>query len=803
MPQPTAYDRQFNFQNQQALTPDDPLPANQVDAELNAVKITLDEILANLELIQRDDGDLANASVGEDQLAPDLALLGNSLIEILAIQTALEADAAAADLSATAAAASAAAAAASALAAAGSETTAGNSASTAVAAKDAAITAKLAAEAAQTAAAASAGAAATSKTAAELAETNAETAQAAAEAAKTAAETAETNAETAETNAETAETNAAASAVAAAASAAKLVGTSTSSVAIATGSKGFTTQASKFFDVGFFLLITSDADPANYMHGQVTAYSGTSLTVNVTNTGGSGTHADWTIRVSGTRGAVGATGATGPAGSGALTIVRAASTGNVALATALENGDTLDGVTLATGDLVLVNAQSAPAENGVYVVPASGAASRSTDFDAYDEHPGVYFSVREGSANADTLWLCTSNTGGTINSTALAITKVLAGTAALTRALLGLATSDSPEFTAVNIGAAADTTVSRPAPGRLQIEGEELLSTKDLSAALTSTQKSLLRGNTGSPSVIRPQGRLTLTTATPVLTSTVSAQTTIYYTPYVGCLAPLYDGTYWTPTVFSELSQATTDSTKSPAACTTNSNYDLFVWDDSGTLRCTRGPAWSSSTSRGTGAGTTELVRVNGILLNANAITNGPGASRGTYVGTIRTNGSSQVDFIFGASGTGGVAGVVGVWNAYNRVKFSHFVRDDTNSWTYNGAYRSSNASTAMRVSFVRGLNEDGVFAFAAVMMTNSASSAGHAGICLDNTNDNNGTGGEGAVNTSGAQPCCYANPAVGLGFHFLQLTEATTGAAVNVTFMGDNGSQANYGNGLIVEAMA
>lgn len=355
----------------------------------------------------------------------------------------------------------------------------------------------------------------------------------------------------------------------------------------------------------------------------------------------------------------------------------------------------------------------------------------------------------------------------------------------------------------IELGAATDTTLSRPAAARVQVEGEELLSTKDLSAILTSTQKSLLRNNTGSPSVIVPQGRLTVTTATPVITSTTSAQTTVYYTPYVGCLVPLYDGTYWTPTVFAELSQATTDSTKSPAACTTNSNYDLFVWSDSGTLRCTRGPAWSSGTTRGTGAGTTELVRTNGILLNAVSITNGPAASRGTYVGTIRTNGSSQVDFIFGASATGGTAGFVGVWNAYNRVKFSHFVRDDTNTWTYNGSYRSSNASDAMRVSFVRGLNEDGVFAFASVMMTNSASSAGHAGIALDATNTNNGTGGEGAVSTSGAQPCCYANPAVGLGFHFLQLTEATTGAAVNVTFMGDNGSQANYGNGLVVEVMA
>jgi hypothetical protein len=92
----------------------------------------------------------------------------------------------------------------------------------------------------------------------------------------------------------------------AAASAAKLTGTSTTSLAIGTGSKAFTTQAGKFFDAGARVLVTSDADPdARSMFGIVTAYSGTSLTVEVSVVVGSGTYADWTIRVSGERGAQG------------------------------------------------------------------------------------------------------------------------------------------------------------------------------------------------------------------------------------------------------------------------------------------------------------------------------------------------------------------------------------------------------------------------------------------------------------------------------------------------------------------
>jgi hypothetical protein len=93
--------------------------------------------------------------------------------------------------------------------------------------------------------------------------------------------------------------------------AAALQSTSTSSLAIGIGSKTFVTQAGKQFSAGQFVLIVSDANPANYMHGQVTSYTGTSLVVNVIDVGGSGTLADWTISVSGSRGAIGETGPEG------------------------------------------------------------------------------------------------------------------------------------------------------------------------------------------------------------------------------------------------------------------------------------------------------------------------------------------------------------------------------------------------------------------------------------------------------------------------------------------------------------
>jgi hypothetical protein len=74
MAQPTPYNRRFNFQNFQMVNPTAPLPADQVDAEFNAAKLTLDQTLANLAKIQRDDGVLKNGVVTKDSLAPSLSI---------------------------------------------------------------------------------------------------------------------------------------------------------------------------------------------------------------------------------------------------------------------------------------------------------------------------------------------------------------------------------------------------------------------------------------------------------------------------------------------------------------------------------------------------------------------------------------------------------------------------------------------------------------------------------------------------------------------------------------------------------
>ena len=67
-------------------------------------------------------------------------------------------------------------------------------------------------------------------------------------------------------------------------------------------------------------------------------------------------------------------------------ITRVATTANINLSNALENGDTLDGITLSTGDKILVKDQTDATENGIYDVVASGTATRNTDYDEQAQH---------------------------------------------------------------------------------------------------------------------------------------------------------------------------------------------------------------------------------------------------------------------------------------------------------------------------------------------------------------------------------------------------------------------------------
>lgn len=97
--------------------------------------------------------------------------------------------------------------------------------------------------------------------------------------------------------------------------------------------------------------------------------------------------------------------------------VIAASTANISLSSAPSS---LDGVTLSASNRVLLKNQTTSSENGIYVFASTGAAfTRSPDMNTWAEVPAAYIWIEEGSTNADTAYICTSNPGGTLNTTAI------------------------------------------------------------------------------------------------------------------------------------------------------------------------------------------------------------------------------------------------------------------------------------------------------------------------------------------------------------------------------------------------
>ena len=109
--------------------------------------------------------------------------------------------------------------------------------------------------------------------------------------------------------------------------------------------------------------------------------------------------------------------------------VRGVATANINLASGLAVGAAaIDGITLVAGELFLLTGQSTPAQNGIYPVVASGATARPNGLHGYDILSGMMVSVQSGTSFADTIFVCTSNPGGTINVTALAFSLLPATT---------------------------------------------------------------------------------------------------------------------------------------------------------------------------------------------------------------------------------------------------------------------------------------------------------------------------------------------------------------------------------------
>lgn len=298
-----------------------------------------------------------------------------------------------------------------------------------------------------------------------------------------------------------------------------------------------------------------------------------------------------------------------------------------------------------------------------------------------------------------------------------------------------------------------------------------------------------------------PTGRLTTDSGVYIPTTDRSTVSTIFYTAGV---CPIYDGTDWSASMHAELSIVLDSDSGHTGYHQSGKNFDAFVCNDGGTIRLGTGPAWSSDTARGTGAGTTELQKLNGIWTNAVSIslrfgtasgnTVSVAANRATYIGTFRTFGATYTQVKFGGLAAGGDEGWIGVWNCYNRVPWRSFVGETTDSWAYTTAtIRPANNSTTMRVSYVAGLDEGLVHAQYPFFFLTTGSSP-RAGIGYDSTTAFTTPQQMGLPTGSGPWPDPTLVRSPGLGFHYLQALErGNTG----VTFYGDAGGPTIDQNGL------
>lgn len=289
---------------------------------------------------------------------------------------------------------------------------------------------------------------------------------------------------------------------------------------------------------------------------------------------------------------------------------------------------------------------------------------------------------------------------------------------------------------------------------------------------------------TASAQTITPQGRLTLTSGTPVMTADATAQTTVFYDCFAGNVVPV-------GATLTNLAIGSCEISMGLAAANvlSGSLYDVFAVNNSGMLAICVGPAWTSMTARGTGAGTTQIDQTNGGLwTNTNSLTHCWGgaagttdfgvvaAHAGTYLGSFYATGNGQTGMQFApAAASGGSNNVLALWNAYNRVDFSSIERDSTASWTYSGTvWRAVNNSNGNRITWIDGLGYSNVAAsYAAIAVTGVKTL--EVGVNFDATSGTPGgiVGQEFLNSTTLLTTLAGGNTFTGVGLHFSQSMEA------------------------------
>jgi hypothetical protein len=273
-------------------------------------------------------------------------------------------------------------------------------------------------------------------------------------------------------------------------------------------------------------------------------------------------------------------------------------------------------------------------------------------------------------------------------------------------------------------------------------------------------------------------GRLTLESGVPVSTTDQTAKTSVYFTPYNGSLVSLYDGTRWKM-------YSLTERTLALGTLTSGLNYDVFLYDNSGTLTL-EATAWTNDTTRATA-----LTTQDGVYVKT-------GATTRRYLGTFRTTSTTTTE-----DSGGGVTTVVGgkrfLWNRYNQ-EWRHInVHDTTDSWASgtSGVIRQARATAGNKVEWVSGDASTPVDAFLlAPYEARGTTTLGAVGLGLDTTTAFSGVWSEfynaNTLTLIGPNTGKYTGQP-GLGYHYLSWNEQGFSGTTNA-FYGDDGGGSQAG---------
>lgn len=278
-------------------------------------------------------------------------------------------------------------------------------------------------------------------------------------------------------------------------------------------------------------------------------------------------------------------------------------------------------------------------------------------------------------------------------------------------------------------------------------------------------------------------GRLTLTTGVPLTVTDVTGAGTLYYTPYFHNRVSVFDGTRWKIHTFTERSLALT--------LTSGKNYDVFLYDNAGTLTLELSAAWTNDTTRADALTTQDGVQVKS------------GATTRLWLGTIRASGANTTEDS-GGGATTQVGGKRYVWNAYNRVRRWMSVFDSTITHTYATlTWRQFNAAAGNKCEYVCGALGESVSASAYGPVQHTGVNFVAHGIGVDSTTVNSavayGTAPQG-TGTMAATGMYVGNP--GLGYHALNwLQISTTGGTV--TWYSSAGVETERQSAMLAEVWA